>query len=95
MMSYLEYQYCIAFLYHIYIYSEHVMDDRDISDIWTSDSNIWRVNESYIVGTSEYIWCVTVVHKVFYVFNVSLKWTTNSTRIYMSKKYIEQLRCHT
>ena len=61
------------------------MDDSDISDVWTSDSNIWLVSESYIVGASEYVWCVTVVHKVFYISNVSLKRTTNSTRIYMSK----------
>ena len=48
------------------------MDGNDISDIWTSDSNISRVNESYIAGTSEYIWYVKVIHNVFSTLNVIL-----------------------
>ena len=33
---------------YIYAYSKYVMDDSGMSGIWTSNSNIWRVNESYI-----------------------------------------------
>ena len=44
------------------------MDDNDISDIWTIDSNISRVNESFIIAKmSEYIWYVNVIHIVFYI----------------------------
>ena len=44
------------------------MDDSDKSDIWMSDKNIWlwRVHELYIAETAEYIWYVSVIHKVFY-----------------------------
>ena len=55
----------------------------DISNIWTSDSNIpqWtsaqneRVNKAYIVETSEYIWHVNVIHNVFYISNVTVKYS--------------------
>ena len=30
-----------------------------------SEATGWT-NDTYIVGTSEYIWCVTVIHNVFY-----------------------------
>ena len=37
------------------------MDGSDILDIWTSGYNSWLVNVSYIAGTSEYLWYVTVI----------------------------------
>ena len=58
------------------VYSEYVIDESDVSDIWTSDSNIWLVNAHrserservqlymycYIDATSEYIWYSTDIH---------------------------------
>ena len=63
------------------VYSEYVIDESDVSDIWTSDSNIWLVNAHrserservqlyrYIAGTSEYIWYTTGIHskRILYI----------------------------
>ena len=64
---------CMYMSIYIYIYNEYVSDDSVILDIWTSDSNLWRVNEYYISETREYIWYVTTVHNVFYISKVTLK----------------------
>ena len=43
------------------------MDDSHISEMWTSDSNIWQAseeNELYITGTSEFIWYINVINNV-------------------------------
>ena len=59
------------------MYSEYMyvmgIGDSDASYIRTSGSSIWRANESYIPGTREYIWYVTVIHNVLYISNVSMK----------------------
>ena len=65
---------------NLYIYSEYVVNDSSISDIWTRDTNIWRVNESYVAGTIEYIWYVTVLHNVIYILNATLKGATTPTQ---------------
>ena len=43
------------------------MGDREISVIWTSDSNIWRVNKSYIVGKKWLHQKVTLIHFLWFV----------------------------
>ena len=48
------------------------MDDRDIPNTWMSDSNIGRVNPSYIAEMSEYIWYVTVIHNLLYILTLLL-----------------------
>ena len=75
------------------MYSEYIVDDSDISETWTSDSNIWQVNELDIAGTSEYTWYATVIHNVVYRCVTQINNNSN-TDIHVDK-YIEQLRCYT
>ena len=69
---------------HTNTYSEYeyAIDDSDISDIWTRDSNIWQVNGLYMDGTG--ILCMYI--------KCDTKQATASTHI---ENTIEQRRCHT
>ena len=61
---------------YIYIYSEYVMDDSGISDIWNSDTNVWRVND----------WAKRTIERIRYCWNVwhvtynLLLWVNGATR---------------
>ena len=46
-------------------------------DILTSETSVWPMNESYIVGTNEYVWYITIIHRTLHIHYKQCMWTVN------------------